>query len=123
MEIYKKILFAYFVLIFIWIIIFIIQIKFLFLFIIAIINRLFVHFFIIVELNYIGAAGAKALAKALKLNKNLTNINLHNFLHMLLQLFTQNIKIWHLSFKEIITKMYIYKLLFTYCVLIFTVFG
>ena len=77
-----KLLFTYYVLIFIWIIIFIVQKNFLFSFIIiAIINRLFFHFVIIIlDNNNIGDEGAKALAEALKLNKNLAHLNLSIFL-------------------------------------------
>ena len=77
-----KLLFTYYVLIFIWIIIFIVQKNFLFSFIIiAIINQLFFHFVIIIlECNNIGDEGVKALAEALKLNKNLTDLNLGIFL-------------------------------------------
>ena len=83
MHIYQ-LLFTYCVLIFIWIIIFIIQTKFRFLFIIASINRLFFHFVIIIlDNNKIGVEGAKALAEALKLNKNLTTIDLGKFLRLL----------------------------------------
>ena len=67
---------------FIGIVICIIQTKFLFLFIIAIIYRLFFHFVITLEDNMICNEGIKALAKALKLNKNLANINLRNFLRL-----------------------------------------
>ena len=63
--------------IFIWIIILIVQTTFPFSFIIiAIINRLFFHFVIILEYVYIKVEGAKALAEALKLNKNLTILSL-----------------------------------------------
>ena len=66
MKIYK-LLKNYSILIFIWIIIFII----------TIINRLFFHFFIIILDSYdIGVEGIKALAEALKLNKNLTELYL-----------------------------------------------
>ena len=82
MHIYQ-LLFTYCVLIFIWIIIFIIQTKFRFLFIIASINRLFFHFVITLGDNNIGDEGAKALAEALKLNKNLTTIDLGKFLRLL----------------------------------------
>ena len=82
MHIYQ-LLFTYCVLIFIWIIIFIIQTKFRFLFIIASINRLFFHFVITLGGNNIGVEGAKALAEALKLNKNLTTIDLGKFLRLL----------------------------------------
>ena len=77
-----KLLFTYYVLIFIWIIIFTVQTNFLFsFFIIAIIYRLFFHFVIIIlEYNYIYDEGAKALAEALKLNKNLTYLYLGIFL-------------------------------------------
>ena len=77
-----KLLFTYYVLIVIWIIIFIVQTNFLFSFIIiAIFNRLFFHFVIIILVkNKIGDEGAKALAEALKLNKNLTDLNLGIFL-------------------------------------------
>ena len=67
-----KLLFIYYALIFIWIIIFDVPTKILFLFI-ARISLLFFHFhfeIILVE-NNIGDEGAKALAEALKLNKNL----------------------------------------------------
>ena len=87
-----QLLFAYCVLIFIWIIIFIIQTELLFLFIIAIIYRLFFHFVIPLEDNMICNEGINALAKALKINKNLANISLGNFLllfqHIILRLFT-----------------------------------
>ena len=77
-----KLLFTYYVLLFIRIIIFINETNFLFSFIIiAIINRLFIHFVIIIlDLNNIGDEGAKALAEALKLNKNLAHLNLCIFL-------------------------------------------
>ena len=81
MHIYQF-LFSYCVLIFIWIFIFIIQSKFQFLFIIAILNRLFFYFVITLASNNIGDEGAKALAKALKLNKNLTSIILGNFIRL-----------------------------------------
>ena len=76
-----KLLFTYYVLIFIWIIIIIVQTNFLFSFInIAIINRLFFHFvIIIIDNNNIGAEGAKALAEALKFNKNLSHLSLGIF--------------------------------------------
>ena len=77
-----KLLFNYYVLIFIRIIIFIDQkhVPFSFI-IIVIINRLFFHFVIIIlERNYIIAKGAEALAEALKYNKNLTYLNLCIFL-------------------------------------------
>ena len=58
------------------------------LFIIAIINRLFFHFVIILESNKIGAEAAKALVKALKFKKNLINMNLCKliqlFIHIIL---------------------------------------
>ena len=73
-------IFTYCVLIFIWLIIFIIQTKFLFLFIIIILNRLFFYFVITLGDNSIGVEGAKALAEALKLNKNLKNIDLGKFM-------------------------------------------
>ena len=79
MHIYQ-LLFTYCVLKCIWIIFFIIQTKFLFLLIIAIINLLFLHFVITLAHNNIGDEGTKALAEALKLNKNLTNIDLGKFL-------------------------------------------
>ena len=65
-----KSLSIYYILIFIWIITLLIPTNFLFSFIIvAIINRLFFNFVIIIlEHNNIGAEGAKALAEALKLN-------------------------------------------------------
>ena len=69
--------------IFIWIFIFIIQTIFLFLFIIAILNRLFFNFIIILEWNNMRAKGAKALAEALKLNKNLITIDLGKFMRLL----------------------------------------
>ena len=77
-----KLSFTYNVLIFIWIIIFISQTNFLFSFIIiAIIIQLIVHFdIIILESIEIGDEGAKALAEALKLNKNLTDLVLSKFL-------------------------------------------
>ena len=77
-----KLLLTSYVLIFGWIIIFIVQTNFLFSFIIiAIINRLFFHFVIIIlEGNNFGYKGAKALAEALKLNKNLVHLNLGIFL-------------------------------------------
>ena len=78
MRIYK-LLFTYCVLIFIWIFIFIIQTKFVFLFIIEIINRLFFYFAITLEGNNIYDEGAKVLAEALKLNKNLISINLSKY--------------------------------------------
>ena len=81
MHIYQ-LLFTYCDLIFIWIFIFIIQSKFIFLFIMAIINRLFFYFVITLGANNIGAEGAKALAEALKLNKNLTSIALRKFLRL-----------------------------------------
>ena len=87
MHIYQ-LLFTYCVLIFIWIIIFIIQTKFLFLFIIEIIYRLFYHFAITLGTNNIGSQGAKALAEALKRNKNLTNINLGIFLRLFQHIIT-----------------------------------
>ena len=75
-----KLLFNICLLIFIWINMFNIQTKFLFLFIIAIINRLFFHFVIIIlDSNKIGYEGAKALAVAFKLNKNLIDLNLRIF--------------------------------------------
>ena len=75
-------LFTYSVLIFAWINIFIVQTNFLFSFIIiTIINRLFFHFVVIIlDYNSIGDEGAKALAEALKLNKNLAHLNLGIFL-------------------------------------------
>ena len=79
MHIYP-LLFTYCVLILIWIITFIIQTNFLFLFIIINNNRLFYHFVNILGKNSIGVEGAKTLADALKLNKNLTNIDLCRFL-------------------------------------------
>ena len=77
-----KLLFTYYVLIFLGIIIFIVQTNIPFSFItIAIINQLFFHFVIIIlEGNNFGDDGAKALAKALKLNKYLTDLNLCKFL-------------------------------------------
>ena len=87
MHIYQ-LLFTYCVLIFIWIIIFIIQTKFRFLFIIASINRLFFYFVIILEYNNIGDEGAKALAKALKLNKNLSSIILGKFMRLFQHIIT-----------------------------------
>ena len=66
---------------------FIIQIEYRFLDIIAIINRLFFHFVTILVDNNIGVEGAKALAEALKFNKNLTKLNLCK----ILILFTLNI--------------------------------
>ena len=81
MDIYQ-LLFTNCVLIFIWIIILIIQTKFQFLFIIAIINRLLFNFVITLGYNNIGAEGAKILAEVLKLNKNLTNIELCKFLRL-----------------------------------------
>ena len=50
----------------------IIQIKILFLSIFTLIYQLFFHFTNILASNYFGIEGAKAIAKALKLNKNLT---------------------------------------------------
>ena len=82
MHIYK-LLFTYCILILIGIFIFIIQTKFLLVLFIAIINRLLFYFIITLGCNRIGDEGAKALAEALKLNKNLTNINLS----MLMRLF------------------------------------
>ena len=61
---------------------FIIQTKFLFLFIIAILNRLLFYFVIILGCNNICVESAKALAEALKLNKNLKSINLGKFLRL-----------------------------------------
>ena len=77
-----KLLFTYYVLIFSWIIIFFVKANFLLSFIIiAIINRLFYYFVIIIlELNRIGHEGAKALAEALKFNKNLVHLDLGIFL-------------------------------------------
>ena len=75
-----KFLFTYCVVLFIRLIIFIIQIKFLFLFIIDVINRLFFHFVTILVANHIGDEGATALAEALKLNKNLTELYLRKLL-------------------------------------------
>ena len=75
----SQLLFTYSVLI----IILFIQTKFLFLFIIAIINKLFFYFVITLEYNVIGDEGAEALAKALKLNKNLTSINLGKYMRLL----------------------------------------
>ena len=83
-----QLLFAYFVLIFIWITIIIIHTKFLLLFIIANINRLFLHFIITLESNKIGSEGTKALAEVLKLNKNLITLNLSKFLRLFLRIFT-----------------------------------
>ena len=74
--------------IFIWILIFIIQTKILFLFIISINNRLFLYFVITLEDNDIGAEGAEALAEALKLNKNLTSINLCKFIRLFQHIIT-----------------------------------
>ena len=59
---------------------FIFQIKLLLLFIIAILNRLFFYFIITLAINNIGSDGAKALAETLKFNKNLTSIELGNFM-------------------------------------------
>ena len=59
---------------YIWRIISIIQTNFLFL--ISIINRLFYHFVVILVNNEISVNGAKELAEALKLNKNLTTLNI-----------------------------------------------
>ena len=87
MHIYQ-LLFTCCLLIFIWIIIFIIQTKFLFLFIIAIINRLFFYLVIILGDNKIGVEGAKALAEALKYNKNLASINLSKFIRLFLHFIT-----------------------------------
>ena len=77
-----KLLFTYYILIFFWIIIFSVQTNFLFSFIIiAIINRLFFHLLIIIlDDNMISYEGAKWIAKALKLNKNLTRLHLSIFL-------------------------------------------
>ena len=55
------------------------QTKFPFSFIITIINLLFFHFGIILAGNVIGIKGVKALAEALKFNKNLTELNLSKF--------------------------------------------
>ena len=74
-----KLLLTYFILIFIWIIIFIIQTKFLFLLIIAIINRVLFHLIIFLGCNNIAIEGAKALAEALIIKKNLTDLNLSIF--------------------------------------------
>ena len=65
-----KLLFTYYIFIFIWIINMIVQTNFLFSFIIiAIINLLFFNFVIIIlDANDIGTKGAQAFAKALKLN-------------------------------------------------------
>ena len=62
--------------------------KFLFLFIIAILNRFYFHFVITLEANNIGAEGAKALAEALKLNKNLTSIILSKFMRLFQHIIT-----------------------------------
>ena len=75
-----QLLFTNCVLIFSSIFIFIIQTKFVFLFIIAIINRLFFYFVITLGYNGFSAEGAEALAEALKLNKNLTLIELCKFM-------------------------------------------
>ena len=87
MYIYQLLL-TYYVFIFIRIISFIIQTKFQFLFIIAIINRLFFYFVIILVSNNIGAEGSKALSEALKLNKNLASINLGKFLRLFQHIIT-----------------------------------
>ena len=77
-----KLFFIYSVLKFKWIIIFIIQTNFLFLFIITIIDRLFFHFVIIIlDSSKIGNEGAKSLADMLKINRNLTDLNLCIFIY------------------------------------------
>ena len=58
------------------------KLNFLFLLNIAISNRLFFHFVIILESNDICKEGAKALAEALKFNKNLTCLNIGIFLEL-----------------------------------------
>ena len=80
-----KLIFTYYVLILIWIIIFLVQTNFPFSFIyITIIKQLFFHFvLIILDNNYISTEGAKALAEALKLNKNLAHLNLGKFYYYL----------------------------------------
>ena len=87
MQIYQ-LLFTYCVLIFVWIVIFIIQRKFLFLFIVAILNRLFFNFVIILGGHNICVEGAKALAEVLKPNKNLTSIALCKFLRLFKHIIT-----------------------------------
>ena len=74
MHIYKSLL-TYCVLLFIFMIIFNIQKNFLLVFI-TIIKRLFFHFVITLGGINISDEGAKALAEALKLNKNLTSLSL-----------------------------------------------
>ena len=64
------------------------KIKFLFLFIITNLNRLLFYFVIILGYNNIGLEGAKALAEGLKLNKNLTSINLSMFLRLFQRIMT-----------------------------------
>ena len=54
----------------------------------AIINRLFFYFVITLGDNSIGAEGAKALAEALKLNKNFTRIGLGMFLRLFQHIIT-----------------------------------
>ena len=66
----------------------IIQTKFQLLFIIAIINPLFFYFVITLEYINIGDEGAKVLAEALKLNKNLTSISLGIFLRLFQHIIT-----------------------------------
>ena len=83
-----QLLFTYSVLIFIWILIFIIQTKFLFLFIMPILNRLFFYFVITLGCNRIGDEGVKALAEALKFNKNVINVDLGNFLRLFQHIIT-----------------------------------